>query len=143
MGILIMKKNLEEVFILDLRYEKSTNKSFEEALESIKKELKDRKFGVLWELNFKDKMAEHNIDFKNNFKILEVCNPQKANEVLSKHLDVGYFLPCKMVVYENEGQVFIGTARPENLIGLMEYDDLNDVASEVESVLIEAIDAAV
>ena len=128
---------------MDIKYEKSTSKSFEDALDSIKKELKDRQFGVLWELNFKDKMAEHNIDFKNNFKILEVCNPQKANEVLSKHLDVGYFLPCKMVVYENEGQVFIGTARPENLIGLMEYDDLNDVASEVESVLIEAIDAAV
>ncbi|TJX15447.1 DUF302 domain-containing protein [Tissierella creatinini] len=138
-----MKNNLREVLILDLRYEKSTNKSFEEALESIKKELKDRKFGVLWELNFKDKMAEHNIDFANNFKILEVCNPQKANEVLSKHLEAGYFLPCKMVVYENKGEVFIGTARPEILIGMMEYDDLGDVASEVERILIEAIDAAV
>lgn len=42
----------------------------------------------------------------------------------------GYFLPCKMVVYEM-------------LIGLMGYDDLGDVASEVESILIEAIDAAV
>lgn len=139
MGIFIKM----EVRILDIRYEKSTNKSFEDALESIKKELKDRKFGVLWELNFKDKMAEHNIDFKNNFKILEVCNPHKANEVLSKHLDVGYFLPCKMVVYENEGKVFIGTAKPEMLIGLMGYDDLGNVAKEVESILIEAIDAAV
>ncbi len=139
MGIFIKM----EVRILDIRYEKSTNKSFGDALESIKKELKDRKFGVLWELNFKDKMAEHNIDFKNNFKILEVCNPHKANEVLSKHLDVGYFLPCKMVVYENEGKVFMGTAKPEMLIGLMGYDDLGNVAKEVESILIEAIDAAV
>lgn len=142
-GICTMKNSLEEVLILDLIYEKSTNKSFGDAIESIKKELKDRKFGVLWELNFKDKMAEHNIDFPNNFKILEVCNPQKANEVLSKHLEAGYFLPCKMVVYENEDKVFIGTARPEILIGMMGYDDLGYVATEVERILIEAIDAAV
>ena len=129
--------------VLDIKYEKMTNKTFEQALESIKKELKERKFGVLWELNFKDKMAEHNIDFPNNFKILEVCNPQKANEVLSKHLDAGYFLPCKMVVYENDGKVFIGTAKPEMLINMMGYDDLGDVAKEVERILIESIDAAI
>lgn len=128
---------------MNIKYEKKTNESFDQALESIKRELKERKFGVLWELNFKDKLAEHDIDFPNNFKILEVCNPKQANEVLSKHIEVGYFLPCKMVVYENEGNVFIGTTRPELLIGMMGYDDLGDTASEVERVLIEAIDAAV
>ncbi len=128
---------------MDIIYEKKTNKSFDEALESVKKELKERKFGVLWELNFKDKMAEHNIDFKNNFKILEVCNPQKANEVLSAHLEVGYFLPCKMVVYEKNNQVFIGTAKPEMLLGMMGYDDIGSVATEVQQVLIEAIEASI
>ena len=128
---------------MDIIYEKKTNKSFDEALESVKKELKERKFGVLWELNFKDKMAEHNIDFKNNFKILEVCNPQKANEVLSAHLEVGYFLPCKMVVYEKKGVVFIGTAKPEMLLGMMGYDDIGNVATEVQEILIEAIEASI
>lgn len=128
---------------MDIIYEKKTNKSFDEALESVKKELKERKFGVLWELNFKDKMAEHNIDFKNNFKILEVCNPQKANEVLSAHIEVGYFLPCKMVVYEKKGEVFIGTAKPEMLLGMMGYDDIGNVATEVQEILIEAIEASI
>ena len=128
---------------MDIIYEKKTSKTFDGALESIKKELKERKFGVLWELNFKDKMAEHNIDFPNNFKILEVCNPQKANEVLSAHIDIGYFLPCKMVVYEKNNEVFIGTAKPEMLIGMMGYGDLGNVATDVQNILIEAIDAAV
>lgn len=128
---------------MDIRYEKITEKSFEEAVTSIKDELKKRSFGVLWELNFKDKLAEHNIDFPNNFKILEVCNPQKAKEVLSKHIDVGYFLPCKMVVYEKDGNIHIGTARPKILMGMMGYDDLDDVANEVEKVMIDAIDAAI
>lgn len=128
---------------MELIYEKITNKSFDEAIESIKSQLKERKFGVLWQLNFKDKMAEHEIDFQNNFMILEVCNPQKANEVLTKHLDVGYFLPCKVVVYEKDGAVRIGTAKPGMLIGMMGYDDLGNVASDVEKILIESIDAAV
>lgn len=128
---------------MDLRYEKNTNKSFDQAVQSITDALKERKFGVLWQLNFKDKMAEHDIGFPNNFMILEVCNPQKANEVLTKHIEMGYFLPCKVVVYEKDGDVRIGTARPEMLMGMMSYDDLGDVASEVEKILIESIDAAV
>lgn len=128
---------------MDIRYEKVTEKSFNEAVQSITDALKERKFGVLWQLNFKDKMAEHDIDFPNNFMILEVCNPQKANEVLTKHIEMGYFLPCKVVVYEKDGEVRIGTARPEMLMGMMGYDDLGDVASEVERILIESIDAAV
>lgn len=128
---------------MDIRYEKSTKKSFTEAVESITNSLKERKFGVLWQLNFKDKMAEHDIDFPNNFMILEVCNPHTANEVLSAHIEVGYFLPCKVVVYEKNGEVFIGTAKPGMLIGMMGYEDLDSVANEVEAVLIESIDAAV
>ena len=128
---------------MDIIYEKVTEKTFDEALESIKTELKERNFGVLWELNFKEKLAEHEIDFPSNFKILEVCNPQKANQVLSKHIEVGYFLPCKIVVYEKDGKVRIGTARPEMLLGMMGYDDLSNVASEVEKIMIESIDAAV
>lgn len=128
---------------MDLRYEKITKSSFDEAVQSITERLKERSFGVLWQLNFKEKMAEHGIDFPNNFMILEVCNPQKANEVLSRHIEIGYFLPCKIVVYEKDGEVRIGTARPEILMGMAGYDDLGDVAKEVENILIEAIDEAV
>ena len=128
---------------MELIYERSTNKSFNDALESIIRELKEREFGVLWQLNFKDKMAEHGIDFPNNFMILEVCNPEKANTVLSKHIKMGYFLPCKVVVYEDDGGVNIGTAKPELLMGMMGVDGLESVASQVEEILIESINASI
>lgn len=128
---------------MNLVYERVTDKPFNVAVDSIINALKDREFGVLWQLNFKDKLAEHNIDFNNNFIILEVCNPDKANEVLSKHIEMGYFLPCKVIVYENEGKVRIGTAKPEMLMGFMGHDDLGHIAKEVETVLTEAIDAAI
>ena len=40
---------------MEIRYEKTTDKSFEEAITSITEALKERKFGVLWQLNFKEK----------------------------------------------------------------------------------------
>lgn len=126
----------------NIKYEVITNKSFENAVNSVVKSLEEQKFGVLWKLNFKDKLKEKGIDFNNNFMILEVCNPHKAKEVLSKHIDVGYFLPCKLVVYEESGTVKIGMISPDKLIGLLNHEDLEETAKEVQSIMVTAINNA-
>ncbi|MGF7060679.1 DUF302 domain-containing protein [Brassicibacter mesophilus] len=127
----------------NIKYEKTTSKTFEEAVSSIAKSLEEQKFGVLWKLNFKDKLHEKGVEFDKNFTILEVCNPHKAKEVLTKHIDVGYFLPCKIVVYEDSGSVKIGMMSPKTLIGLLGYDDLQDVSKDVEEIMITAINNAI
>lgn len=126
-----------------IKYELNTNKPFDEAVTSIIKSLEEQKFGVLWKLNFKDKLKEKGIDFDSNFMILEVCNPHKAKEVLTSHLDVGYFLPCKIVVYEEANGVKIGMMNPETLIGMLGYDDLKNTAKEVQDIMVTAINNAV
>lgn len=126
-----------------IKYEVTTSKTFDEAVTSIIKSLEEQKFGVLWKLNFKDKLEEKGIDFESNFMILEVCNPYKAKEVLTRHIDVGYFLPCKVAVYEESGTVKIGMMNPEMLIGMLEYEDLKDTAKEVQNVIYTAINNAV
>ena len=78
---------------MDINYKVVTEKNFEEAIESLKESLSKYGFGVLWELNFKDKLQEKGLAFDRNFKILEVCNPKQAQEVLNKNIEVGYFLP--------------------------------------------------
>lgn len=133
---------LEVIKVENIKYEVETNKSFEVALESVIKSLEEQKFGVLWKLNFKDKLKEKGIEFENNFMILEVCNPHKAKEVLSKHLDVGYFLPCKLVVYEENGAVKIGMISPDKLIGLLNHEDLVETAKEVQNIMLTAINNA-
>ncbi|MDF2521994.1 MAG: hypothetical protein K0R84_2622 [Clostridia bacterium] len=126
----------------NIRYEKPTNKTFQEAVESITKSLAEQNFGVLWKLNFKDKLQEKGIDFDTDFMILEVCNPKQAAEVLSSHIDVGYFLPCKVVVYQTKAGVVIGTMNTEMLIGMLGYEDLSPVAANVQQILRTAIDNA-
>ena len=123
----------------NVKYEVITNKSFDEAVSSVIKSLEEQKFGVLWKLNFKDKLKEKDIYLQNNFMVLEVCNPQKAKEVLSKHIQAGYFLPCKIVVYEENGFVKIGMLKPEVLIEMLYFEDLTEIAKEVQCTLIKAI----
>ena len=128
---------------MDLKYEVKTSKTFSTAVEDLKKSLSENKFGVLWELNFKDKLEEKGLDFHQNFKVLEVCNPKQAKEVLDRHIEVGYFLPCKMVVYEKENSVFIGMMRPTSMIGMLGQEELLSIAQQVETVLKKAIDEAI
>lgn len=127
----------------NIKYEKSTSKSFDQAVESVVNSLSEQNFGVLWKLNFKDKLKEKGIDFDKNFMILEVCNPKQASVVLSAHIDVGYFLPCKVVVYESGSDVRIGMMNADMLIGMLGYEDLKETAEQVQQILKTAIDNAV
>ncbi|OLS01638.1 DUF302 domain-containing protein [Tissierella creatinophila] len=127
---------------MEINYKVSTDKSFEVAIEDLKKSLNNHNFGVLWELNFKEKLQEKGLDFNKNFQILEVCNPQQAKEVLEQNIEVGFFLPCKMVVYENNNSVFIGMTNPTKLIEMIAGDELVSLAMGVEKELRSAIDEA-
>lgn len=126
----------------NLKYEVETSKPFDQAVSNIIKSLEEQKFGVMWKVNLKEKLHEKGIEFDRNFMILEVCNPHEAKEVLSRHIDVGYFLPCKVVVYEDGGSVKIGMTRPEMMINMLGYEDLGDIAKKVEEILTRAIDNA-
>lgn len=127
---------------MEIIYKVKTNKNFEKAIEDLKSSLSNHNFGVLWELNFKDKLKEKGLEFDQNFKILEICNPKQAKEVLDKYIEAGYFLPCKMVVYEDNNSVFIGMIKPTELIGMMNDAQLSNIAVEVEKELMSSIDEA-
>ncbi|MGH4119593.1 DUF302 domain-containing protein [Clostridium sp.] len=128
---------------MSIKYEVKSGKSFDEAVESLKKSLSENKFGVLFELNFKDKLKEKGLEFDSNFKILEVCNPVQAQEVLNRNIEIGYFLPCKMVVYEKEGSIYIGMIKPTELIQMIGSEEIIALAKDIENVLKKSIDAAV
>jgi len=128
---------------MEILFELTSEKTFDQAVEGIKEALKPYGFGVLWELDFKDKLAEKGLDFEGNFKVMEVCNPSKAIGVLTTDITAGYFLPCKVVVYIKEGQVTIGMLKPTSLIEIYGNKDLASVAESVEYDLIAAITEAV
>lgn len=124
-------------------YERKTNKSVSEAIASLKENLKENNFGVLWELNFKDKIEESNLTFKEDYVVLEVCNPSYAKQALEKSFEVGYALPCKMVVRSENNETFIGMINPESLIILFNAPGLDDMVQTVRLTLEKSIDQSI
>lgn len=128
---------------MNFYYEKKTKKTLDQTLEALKKNLSDHSFGVLWELDFKDTLLSKGLEFDKEIKVLEVCNPARAQEVLNEYLDAGYVLPCKMVVYEEDDYVHIGMVSPIKLIDLLEHDALKEIGDDIEKELKAAIDATI
>lgn len=128
---------------MDIYFELKTTKSHQEAVEAVKASLLLYGFGVLFEMNFKDKLKEKGLEFDTDFTVLEVCNPSKAKKVLDHDIIAGYFLPCKLAVFNKDNATFIGMLKPTTLIELSGVVGLVDVADEVEADLIASITEAV
>lgn len=126
---------------MDFHYTVLTTKTIDEAIESIEKNLKDNKFGVLWQLNLTETLQKKGVNsYQKPYRILEVCNPVEAARVLAHNPLVGYFLPCKIAVYEEEGQTKIGFPKPTAMIGLLNDDELVVIAKEIEEILIDVLE---
>ncbi len=128
---------------MNIVYEKSTDKSLTDAIKSLELSLKENGFGVLWQLNFKEKLQEKGLEFKEDFVVLEVCNPYQAKEVLERNVHIGYVLPCKMVVRSDQGKIYVGMTNPETLIGLFDSPELNEIAKMVGESLKNAIESSI
>lgn len=121
-------------------YTVETAKSAEQTISDLEENLKAEKFGVLWHLDLKEKLGEKGVELDPAYHILEVCNPVEAKRVLTENALVGYFLPCKIAVYEENGTTRIGLPKPTALIGLLENEKLMEIAADIESRLMAAID---
>ncbi|GGC81792.1 hypothetical protein GCM10007216_10410 [Thalassobacillus devorans] len=123
-------------------YTVETNKTMDEAVQALEAELKNDKFGVLWDFDVKATLNNKGLDFDKPVRILEVCNPGEAKKVLEKNELVSYFLPCKIVVHESDGMTKIGMPKPTKLIEFVEDQELNQIAEDIEQRMINAINEA-
>ncbi|MBY6038073.1 DUF302 domain-containing protein [Fictibacillus nanhaiensis] len=124
-------------------YTVETTMTMEEAALKLEEQLKEEKFGVLWQFNVKEKLQEKGLDYNDDFLILEVCNPQEAMEVLTQNKMIGYFLPCKMVLYSEEGKTKIGMPKPTEFVKLLKDQDLEQKAKDIEERLMACMDKTV
>lgn len=105
--------------------------------------LTEEEFGVLWEFDIQKKLQEKGLEFEEAYKVLEVCNPHEAKKVLDKNKMVGYFLPCKIVVYSDQGKTKIGLPKPTFFMKLINDEKLNEIGLDIEKRLISAIDKSI
>jgi uncharacterized protein (DUF302 family) len=116
-----------------------TDKTIDDAIHNLEESLKQEKFGVLWMFDIKEKLQEKGLEFSKEFKVLEVCNPVEAQRVLNQNEMAGYFLPCKIVVFEHEGKTKIGMPKPTALISLLNDEKMKLFAKDIEDRLINVL----
>lgn len=122
-------------------YSKKVSLTFDEAVAKTKEVLALEGFGVLTEIDVKATMKKKlGIDY-DNYLILGACNPASAHKALQAEKEIGLLLPCNVIVYENEGAVYVSAILPSAAMSMVENPALAALAEEVEPKLKKVIDS--
>ncbi len=125
-------------------YIKETRKSVDQAFKDLETSIKQHGFGLLHHYDFKQTLKDKGFDLPNECRVLEVCNPKQACEVLRLDMAINLALPCRISTYEQDGKTFIGMIPPSVLLGLISPSaELRELAQGVEDTARRIIDDAV
>ena len=126
---------------MSFTFNKTTGRNFDDAVKAITEELKKEGFGVITEIDLKEKFKEKlGVDFR-NYKILGACNPALAYKAVQVEPNIGTMLPCNVLVHENkEGKVEIAAINPLSSMGAVNNAELSALAEEVSGKLKSVID---
>ena len=119
-----------------------TQKSIDGAIKSLTENLKEIGFGVLETLDFKKILSDKGLEFSNNYRLMEVCHPNLAKQVLESNPDLGLLLPCTIAVYQKDDENYISLARPTSLLAMASEQNLQFTGEEIENNLIKIIENA-
>lgn len=124
-------------------YVVTTKKTFEQAAADLADEVAKLQFGVLHVHNLGETLRSKGLDFTEDCKILEVCNPKQAAKVMAIDMSLNMALPCRISVFTEKGETKIGLIKPEQMLANLSKDkDLLAIAQEVEDLTIQMIDNA-
>ena len=111
---------------------KKVEGTFDEVITKVTEELKKEGFGIISEIDLKNKFKEKlNVDFR-NYKILGACNPSLAYKAIQQEDKIGTMLPCNILVQEHErGGVEVSAINPLESMGTVDNASLQSIAAEV------------
>lgn len=119
-------------------YSRTLDVPYEEAVEKATAALKNEGFGVLCEIDIKEKLKEKlGVEFR-RYVILGACNPPLAYRTLQEEIDIGLLLPCNVIVYEADeaGKSVVAAINAKSMLSVVgENAALNAVANEVNEKL--------
>ncbi len=122
-------------------YTVTTNKTFAEAVEAVEKKTAEMGFRVLHTHDFAATLAEKGFP-REPLKLVEICNAKYASRVLEKDVKLALMLPCPISVYVQGGKTRISTLLPTSIAHFFPDAGIEGVAAEVETAVINIVDAA-
>jgi len=126
--------------MINYGFTKELNKPYEAVIGEVTEALKKEGFGILMEINIREKMKEKlGIEFR-KYVILGACNPANAYKALLAEENIGLMLPCNVIVYEKDGRTVLSVIRPAIAMQMIENAELKKIAEVVEDQLKRAFD---
>ena len=120
-----------------------TKKSFEQASNDLDAAVKQHGFGVLHVHDLGATLRSKGIEFAEQCKVFEVCNPAQAAKVLAADMRLNMALPCRISVFTENGVTKIGLIRPAQMLASLSQDAaLVQVSEDVENKTIQMVDDA-
>jgi len=120
-----------------------SNKSFEQAATDLDAAVKRNGFGVLHVHDIGNTLRGKGVEFENQCRVFEVCNPLQASRVMAADMRLNMALPCRISVYTEGGKTHIGMIKPAAILAsLSQSPELAKVAQEVEQKAMQMMDEA-
>ena len=114
---------------------------FETLTGQVREALKKEGFGILTEIDVREKMKEKlGIDM-NKYIILGACNPPNAYKAILAEENIGLMLPCNVIVYEKGSKTVLSVIRPTIAMQMIDNMELQKAAEAVEGQLKKSFDA--
>ena len=117
--------------------------SFEQAAADLDAAVKRNGFGVLHVHDIGNTLRGKGVEFVNQCRVFEVCNPLQAAKVMAADMRLNMALPCRISVYTEGGKTHIGMIKPSGILSALSQDAaLAVVAREVEEKTMRMVDEA-
>ena len=124
-------------------YVVETDKPFEQAAADLDTAVAAHGFGVLHVHDLGGTLRSKGIEFAEECKVFEVCNPVQAAKVLAADMRLNMALPCRISVFTDNGKTQIGLIKPAQMLSSLSDDpELVQVAAEVETKTMQMVDDA-
>ena len=122
-------------------YQRVINDTFENVEARTRESITEQGFGVLTEVNVRDTLKEKlDVDFS-KYMILGVCNPPIAFDALKIDKEVGLFMPCNIVLWENkDGSTTVSAFDTTIISSQIQNDKIEEIAHRVNKILKTALD---
>lgn len=115
--------------------------SYAEAEQKVREELQKEGFGVMTEIDVKEKFREKLGREFRDYIILGACNPSLAWEAFGHELDIGTLMPCNVCVYTNDnGRTVVMVMDPVATLGVIGNPKLGELAKTVRGKMKNVLD---
>ena len=125
---------------MEYYFSKILDCSFDEAEVKVLNALKEKGFGLIMEIDMRQKLNEKLGVEIQPYKILGMCNPGFAYKALQAEEKIGTMLPCNvLVIGKGEGRTEVSAVNPTASMMAIQNPGLGVLAHEVTEILKNAI----